>query len=428
MNTSKKVVVVHRGARDSYQVSRALAEEDMLDTLVTDLYWPQDRGWAKQLAQAAPASLRGLLQQRTEAALPSQLVEQCSFSGATSFLLDKAPRIPFSWRRRATRWADASLGRHAGRLAERRDAALLSYSYYGYHAFGETTAPGILFQLHPHPASVRSILGQELRSHPECASSLNKEWELALPQDDFDRLVVETQMASCWMAASSFTRQTLVENGIPEQSVHVIPYGVNLERFAPPRPAARTENGDRFKLLFVGTITQRKGITYLLEALKMLAHRNVELTVCGRVIDDLSLFKAFPQVNIRPSVSASELLDAYRTSDLFVFPSLAEGFGHVLLESLACGLPILTTTSTAAPDLITNGVEGFIVEPRRPQQLAERIEWAMLHRRQLAEMRLAARYAAEQWTWARFRHGVRDVVRGFLHQPEPSREEIAAYV
>ena len=71
-------------------------------------------------------------------------------------------------------------------------------------------------------------------------------------------------------------------------------------------------------------------------------------------------------MTIRPSVSASELVEAYQDADLFVFPSIAEGFGQVLLEALACGLPILTTTHTAAPDIIRDGEHGFIIEPRRP--------------------------------------------------------------
>ena len=145
-----------------------------------------------------------------------------------------------------------------------------------------------------------------------------------------------------------------------------MPYGVDLEHYRPAERSTHRDSAGPLELLFVGRINQRKGLTYLLDALRLLNTDQLRLTICGRVVDDLSLFKSFgSQIQIRPSVSAEELVRAYQSADLFVFPSVAEGFGQVLLESLASGLPILSTTHTAAPDLIDSGVEGFIVEPRR---------------------------------------------------------------
>jgi glycosyltransferase involved in cell wall biosynthesis len=401
-----RVVVVHRGARDAYEVSRALAAAGRLERLVTDLYWPADRAWTKRLSRIS------MLAARNNPGLPSSLVDQLLLSGLTSFSLDKIkfPRAPFSWRRRATRWADASLGRQAARIAAETESLLLSYSYYAYHAFSGYNGPRVLFQLHPHPLSVRRILARELDDHPECAASLGKEWELSLPAEDFDRLVLEPKMAERILAASSFTKRTLIENGVPASAISVIPYGVNLRRFI---PGPRHRSSGPLRLLFAGTINQRKGIRYLVEALRLLHHREIHLTICGRVVDDLAVLKPIAsQIDLRASVSASELVSAYQQADLFVLPSVAEGFSQVLLESLACGLPILSTQHTAAPDLIDEGVHGFVVEPRRVDLLAERIEWALCHRPALAEMRVAARARAEQFSWDRFGASIVDCVAG----------------
>ena len=410
---ARRVVVVHRGARDAYQVAAALACSSLLERLVTDIYWPGDRPGAAALAATLPGSLRRMLQARHHPDVPGSLVRQRLVSGLTSFLLEKAKSLPFSVRQRAIRATDASLGRTAGELARQTNSLLLSYSYYGYHAFKSYGQPGALFQLHPHPASVRRILEQELTDHPDCAESLNREWELSLPREDFDRLVSESAMAKQFLAASSFTRQTLIENGAAPSSIRVIPYGVDLERFRPADQIAL--NSGPLRLLFVGTINQRKGIKYLLKSLRLLGSKQVELTVCGRVVDDLSLFRPFgSSVQVRPSVSLSELTAAYQQADLFVFPSVAEGFAQVLLEALASGLPILSTTHTAAPDLIEEGQQGFVVEPKRSDLLAHRIEWALQNRRALRDMKFAARQKAEQFTWKRFGDGVVDAVRYFL--------------
>jgi glycosyltransferase involved in cell wall biosynthesis len=404
---ASKVVVVHSGARDSYQVARALKESGRLNCLVTDIFWPADARWAGRAAKLLPSSVEQQLNARSDLALEGRDVKQCFAAGAFTLGLDKWKRAPQRWKRRVMRWNDANLGKTAGKLATSHGSALLSYSYYGHSAFlhyaGEQ--PRMLFQLHPHPASMRRILRAELEKHPDCASSLEQEWELALPESDFERLVDETKMAGAWLAASSFTKATLVENGIPANRIHVVPYGVNLNQFRPA--TGRTPANAPLRLLFVGRINQRKGVKYLLEALQKLPRKHIELTICGRVLDDLKIFEPFrSQVTIRPSVSHAELVAAYQTADIFVFPSVAEGFAHVLLESMACGLPVLSTTATAAPDLVTEGVDGFVVTPGATDALVSRVEWALSHRGELREMRYAARRKAEQFTWARFREGV----------------------
>ena len=413
----KQVVVVHGGARDAYQVAQALSEADLLNALVTDLFWPADRPWARSIARCAPAGVQTMLRARSNPALPSRLVRNCVFAGLKTLLLDRVRNLSFDVRRHAIRSADATLGRTAGRLAARRHSALLAYSYFAYDAFRNFPGPGILFQVHPHPTTIRRILSEELAAHPDCAASLKQEWELALPEEDFQHLVAEPAMAARFLCASSFTRHSLIENGASPEAIRVVPYGVDLQRFRPD-PTRRATPGSKLRLLFVGRINQRKGVKYLLEALRLLKTDQVELTICGRVVDGLELFRPYAdRVTVRPSVSPQELEAAYQAADLFVFPSVAEGFGQVLLEALASGLPILSTTHTAAPDLIQDGVEGFIVEPRRPDLLAERIEWAATHRSELAAMGHAARARAMHFTPERFRAGIVEAVREFLPDP-----------
>ena len=418
-SSAGRAVVVHGGARDNYQVALALAQHNLLEVLVTDLFWPSDRPWAQRLASYLPTGLRAMLAGRSSPGLPSARVRNSLAPGFKTLLLDRIRSLSFDVRRRAIRSADASLGRKAGRIAARSGAGLLAYSYFAYDAFRADPRPGILFQVHPHPLTIRRILTEELAAHPDCAGSLLQEWELALPEEDFAHLVEEPRLAARYLCASSFTRGSLIENGAPASAIRVIPYGVDPVRFHPD-PSRRSPSNARLQLLFVGRINQRKGIKYLVEALRLLRSDQVHLTICGRVIDGLDLFKPFAsQIDVRPSVSATDLVAAYQAADLFVFPSVAEGFGQVLLESLASGLPILSTTHTAAPDLIAPGVEGFVIDPRRPDLLAERIDWAATHRAELAEMGRNARLRAEHFTWQRFRSGIAEAVGEFL--PELAR-------
>lgn len=418
--SGRKAVLVHAGARDAYQFALGLHEAGLLDALVTDLFWSEESAAGQQLAGWLPGSLLATLRKRSRPGLPASAVKMLPLAGLGSVLLDRLPRVPFAAKRRCIRAADAALGRSAGRRARRRESGLVSYSYTGYDAFRAFGRGGLLFQVHPHPGTMRRILREELALHPECAATLNQEWELSLPDEDFNHLAEEPRLATSFLAASSFTRESLVEHGISRERVTVVPYGIDLERFHPD-PAKAASRSSTLRLLFVGRINQRKGLAYLLEALGLIRGLDVELTICGRVLDDLAIFGDFAdRVTIRPSVSADELVKAYQRADLFVFPSVGEGFGQVLLESLASGLPVLATTHTAAPDLVEEGRQGFIIEPRRPEQLAERIAWAATHRRELAEMGQRARARAEYFTWERFRRGTAEAVRQFLAEDAAS--------
>ncbi len=423
--TRGKVVVVHSGARDRYQVALALSQAGLLQYLVTDFFWSEEAGLGKLLSRWLPLRVLRVLRQRSAPGLPPAQVKTCLRAALGGFLLDKARFLPFALRRWMTRKADGVLGRVAGTTAKRGGAQLLSYSYYGYAAFRAAGTPGMMFQMHPHPATMRRLLLAELEAHPDCAASLRQEWELNLPEEDFQRLVAEAALPVRSLAASSFTKRSLVEHGAAPESVTVVPYGIDLRKFHPANGSDRSVMST-LKLLFVGRINQRKGIKYLLQALELLPGADLELTVCGRVLDGLDLFKAAgARVRIRPSVSAPQLVEAYQQADLFVLPSIAEGFGQVLLEALACGVPVLATTHTAAPDLITEGEQGFVVEPRRPDLLADRIAWALSHRADLLSMRAAARTRAEQFPWSRFQQHVSRSVQECLEQQHAAMMEAA---
>lgn len=417
------VVVVHRGARDAYQVAGALQDAGLLSCLVTDLYWPLDRKWERLL----PARIKRLARSRSQASIPARKTKLCAISGIYSTVTGKVGLLPSRWQSSAIRWSDTCLGRTAGRLAVRRNCALLSYSYYGHSAFTNCSpdVPKILFQLHPHPLSVRKILNEEMARHPEMSDSVRSEWELALPESDFDRLVAETTMPQHWIAASSFTRRTLVDNGIPDDRVRVIPYGIDLDEFSSRDHDLYSQNRP-LKILFVGRINARKGIQYLIDALDLLRTTAVELVICGWAVGDYSYLKRYKgNIRVVPSASAAELLNEYRSADLFVLPSLAEGFAQVLLEAMASGLPVISTTNTALPDLIENGREGFIVPPADAVALAERIQWVLDHRSRLGEMGRAARRRAEHFTWARFRNEVASVVQEMIVEKCPEGAGLA---
>ena len=148
---SPRVVVVHSGARDSYQVAVALAEAGMLEALVTDFFWFARKPWAQNLASLLPSAVREMLAHRSERRLPSSCVKLWSITGAATLVLNKFPHLPLQLRSRMMRHGDKVLGTTAGKLARRKGCNLLSYSYYGHAAFSRFRRDGILVHQHECP-------------------------------------------------------------------------------------------------------------------------------------------------------------------------------------------------------------------------------------------------------------------------------------
>lgn len=406
-----KAVVVFAGARDNYQVAWALHEAGLLEALVTDAYWPADRNWfarAVGLVSAGTSAPPRWVRTRYCNGLSSDRVR---ISGGALAALLAMRVVPYQ---ALQMHKDRCLGRLARATALRRETALLSYSYYAYEAFRapEPRPPlRFLFQVHPHPRSVRALLAEELERVPIARASLMAEPDLGLPEKRFQELANEPHLANGWVVASSYTRQSLIENGLSADQIHVVPYGVDSavhsQRSRPPAPTGP------FRVIFVGSLIQRKGLSYLLDAVRSLKTRHLYLTLCGRGFVDDVLLRQYSDLDldVRVNVPPSDLVRRIQDSDVFVFPSLMEGFGHVVLEAMACGVPVITTSHTCGPDVMQDGVHGFIVPIRDSPAIAERLAWGLDHRAELAAMGEAAAAQARLFSWPRFRAGIREAYR-----------------
>jgi len=102
------------------------------------------------------------------------------------------------------------------------------------------------------------------------------------------------------------------------------------------------------------------------------------------------------------------LREEYRRANLLCLPSLSDGFGQVILEALACGTPVLTTTSCGASDLIHHAQDGFVIPAADLESLIGRLEWASQNRDALLQMRTVARTSSEHYPWVKFRKSIVD--------------------
>ena len=383
-------VVVFAGARDSYQVPVALHQAGLLNTLVTDYYCSLDRRFAATLCSLLPSSILSKVKRRFHSALPSTLVDSHPSYAIANWL------HPDEWTKRVH-----LLGHKAGSLAAKERCSIVAYSHVATGAFARAGSfAKVLMQVQPHPAAVKKALTSDLLV-PEFQDRMGN--ELTWPREVFQTFAREPLLANLCVAASNYTRETLIQNGVESECVAVIPYGVDVDFFSPGH-----NDSNKFSVLFVGQIARQKGVHYLLEAWRRLNFSDAELRIVTHSPsprESLSPY-ASQQVTFVGALEWAALRNEYRSADLLCLPSLSEGFGLVALEAMSCGTPVLTTSACGASDLIQEARNGFVVPPADLDALMARLEWASHNRETLREMRVAARTTAEQYPWTRFRNAL----------------------
>jgi glycosyltransferase involved in cell wall biosynthesis len=211
-------------------------------------------------------------------------------------------------------------------------------------------------------------------------------------------------------------KDEMVSLGAPENKVTVIPNGIDKDRFYPDeRQKSRRELGissSARMILSVGSLIERKGFHVLLDAMPQIIQRtgNVNLFVVGegpyrsileRQIVRLGLAERVFLVGERPN---QELGTWYCAADVFCLASSREGWANVIMESLACGTPVVATNVWGAPEIITDGSIGSLVE-RSPQPIAE----ALINALDRHWDRELIRKHVEKRAWESVAREVRDV-------------------
>jgi starch synthase len=255
------------------------------------------------------------------------------------------------------------------------------------------------------------IYAEECEREPEWAETLTG---IRDSDEKLARKEEELSLADRVVVASSFTKQTLGAARSFVADVNVIPYGAP----AAIRGAIDT-HPESLRILFSGSLGQRKGLSYLLKAIASLGP-NFELTLLGRKAapDCRPLEDAIRKHRWIPSLPHPEVLREMQRHDVLALPSLFEGFGLVILEAMAQGLVVITTAHTAGPDLMTDGVDGFVVPIRSARAIAEKLEILATDRERLHEMKLAARRKAERQRWEDYRRRLAEMAREVVLQPK----------
>jgi glycosyltransferase involved in cell wall biosynthesis len=211
-----------------------------------------------------------------------------------------------------------------------------------------------------------------------------------------ERVEEEYESADRIRVSSGWAKSSMVAHGIPAHKIEVIPQPINLVRFQ-PKPDCNGLEGP-LRVCFVGELGLAKGFVYLMRAMKSLGPHRVRLEIVGATGNrDTRRLLEKESTGISLSSAPGNPVPAYHRAELFVLPSLHDGFGFVVAEAMACGRPVIVTEDAGSSSLVRNNENGWIVPSGRIEPLALALEKAILCRSNLTAMGFRARASVEQY-------------------------------
>ena len=410
-----KIIVAHPGRQHSYRVATALKEAGMLYKYATTVYNKQSSLLMRILKfflnreNFARASRRvcPLL-------IDEDVIQFCELDALIHLALI---RIDF------THKLSGAYGRYISKKFQRRLAnyiikekinAVISYDTNSEILFSilREKAPEvvrIMDNAHPN----RHFLYHDYQSNWKCV----EEFERTLSACGYltDLQVAksfgdEVKLANYHIVASSYSQRALLFEGIQEKKIWKVPYGVDQNKFI---ESNRIFEKGRLNILFLGEVNQRKGIRQFLETAKQISSDQIRFNIVGcgenHCPDLYTSYKSY--ANFKGYVSYEELLNQLSINHVFLFPTMGEGFGLVLLEAMAAGMPVITTNNCAGSDIVDEGENGFIVPVGSVTEIVERLLFLLENPDELKKMSENAREKARLYTWERYNSNIVSMVK-----------------
>jgi glycosyltransferase involved in cell wall biosynthesis len=350
--TPLRIAIVVHGRFHAFDLARALLERGHDVTVFTN--YP---GWA--------AARFGV---------PARHVRSAWVHGAVTRTLPHVAGAHATARHEA--WLHRSFGRWAARALEARGWDVI----HGWSGISEEWLASdrvharttMLMRGSAH-IEVQDTLLREEEARTGTPLDRPSEWMIARERREYER-------ADRVVVLSSFARDSFEAQGYPAHRLDVLPLGVDVRAFTPP-PAvmdarrARIRAGAPLRVLYAGALSLRKGLYDLAAAARECEGRPIEFRLAGHAMPEAERLLASVGANVvrLGKFDQSALPPVYWDADLFFFPTIEDGFGMVLTQARAAGLPVLCTTNCAGPDLIRDGLDGWIVPIRRPDLCADRL-------------------------------------------------------
>lgn len=371
-------VTIQLGSREHYAVPIALQAEGRLERLLTDVWL------GGKTAELIGPFAKSFAARRTNR-LPDDKV---SGNTAGRLCIDFAMKMRGAGLWQTILARNAWFGSWAASRLERCTAqAVFSYSYTAAQPFKAAEKSGMLRILDQVDGAWREeqVWRELSRPYHHLESTVDK-----APPEYWKSWHHELELADVIVVNSGWSRQMIVEAGASNEKIVEVP--LVYEPGGSMKHGARSVErgtGKRLKALFLGNVVLRKGVGQLFDAIKMLRSEPIEFVFAGpvgvRVPEDIA---AMDNVRFVGPVSRAEVHRLYGEADVFLFPTLSDGFGLTQLEALGHGIPVIASTHCGR--VIEDRINGLLLEEITPETIADALVLLCRDRPLLESLKSAA--------------------------------------
>jgi glycosyltransferase involved in cell wall biosynthesis len=370
------------GARQHYAVPRSLLRVGLLHRLITD-------AWISPASPLRHIPAWSELKRIKERFNPELQHAQVDHFNAACLRFETLHRLASTseWNRIMARnkWYGRMVVRRLRRLARQSQLSdpptIFVYSYAGLEILRYAKAQGwktVIEQIDPGPVEANIVRMECIRHF-----RLQTTWE-SPPSLYWSDWREECELADSIIANSPWTARGLIEAGIPEQKIRIIPLGFDSLR-EPPQPKmypARFTMERPLRVLFLGQINLRKGVAHLLEAMVRLRKEPIEFWMVGPN-QITGLATAGARLREFPPTSRAGTASYYRTADVFILPTLSDGFALTQLEALAERMPIIVSKNCG--EVVRDGVDGILLQEPTADAITEALRECLRDPQMLAD-------------------------------------------
>lgn len=413
-----KVIVAHPGRQHSYRLASALKKSGDLLYYITTVY-EKNNSWFLKFIKPflSKDNKKRANNQRNEDLSDREVLTFGEFGGLIEKLLVRIDPKRYFYDR-VHQFNSYRFGIKVAKIAVKTNADIvICYDSNATSCFAylKEHAPHIVRVLDVSIAArhyMREIYNKEIA---KCgAQELKNDNPYMWNENQMAPLLQEIKDTQYFLSASNFVKDSLVFCGVDSSQVKLVPYGANVNSNVVRNTIKKEE---RIEFLFVGQVVYRKGIPYAIEAIKRFDSDIAHLTITGQYKE----YDSFIQENINDNhitftglVTIDKMREIYERAHVFILPSFAEGMAQVGVEAMACGLPIICTYNSGVADLVTEGVNGFIIPVGDKDALIEKMQWFIDNPDKIKTMGEAASNIGKKYSWDRYSQEVVEVLHALL--------------
>ena len=423
-----EVVLSHAGIQYTHQIAFALDQIGVLKKFYGPFCYHEQSRFVKTLELFSQAPLIKAVLKRLEKHGRSRLNIEKIDMNPWPEMVTRFSRFSFGrnyftnnvLQHYQNRWFDYSVSKKLERLNFDVFIGLSGSALYSLRQAKRLGKITVVDQHDIHYQLATRLLAEELKACPELKETIFY-WPPYEPY--LEVLRQEMELADFILVPSTFSLDSHLEAGIPREKLVLMLHATEPE--CEVLDGHFLSRRSTFRVLSVGTLTQRKGIKYLLEAVKQLNQPDMELTLVGDLSGGSDLLEAYkPYFKWVGFVPHEELKQYFKQADVVVLPTIYDAFGLSALEAMASGVPVIVSENCAAgSDIVRDGVDGFVIPIRNVEVLKDRL-LRLYHNQELKEiMGQNAAMRAKAFSWQSYVNELRAFLGSIQRLKEEQKEE-----